>query len=178
MCYYLTAASNRRLVQTSGCKVHKTLNFQGKESISCSTRQTQVRVEPIKKSILFLDDVPTPRPVGRLGHLLSWSCCWSYSSSRSQPNSPSHACLESGMQYQVAREAVGSKSWETRCRGQDQQDKEANSTRTPLSRCKSKSKWKLKQPWHLYLRIWKSGRKYSLGYLRNEVKRYCRSDSR
>ena len=48
-----------------------------------------------------------------------------WSSSRSQPNSPSHACLESGMQYQVAREAVGSKSWETRCRGQDQQDKEA-----------------------------------------------------
>ena len=46
------------------------------------------------------------------------------SSSRSQPNSPSHACLESGMQYQVAREAVGSKSWETRCRGQDQQDKD------------------------------------------------------
>ena len=25
LCYYLTAASNRRLVQTSGCKVHKTL---------------------------------------------------------------------------------------------------------------------------------------------------------
>ena len=24
LCYYLTAASNRRLVQTSGCKVHKT----------------------------------------------------------------------------------------------------------------------------------------------------------
>ena len=27
------------------------------------------------------------------------------------------------MQYQVAREAVGSKSWETRCRGQDHKEK-------------------------------------------------------
>ena len=31
----------------------------------CMTEPSQVRVEPIKKSILFLDDVPTPRPVGR-----------------------------------------------------------------------------------------------------------------
>ena len=72
----------------------------------------------------------------RMLYLLPRNCCghanitrfgWMVlctSSSRSQPNSPSHACLESGMQYQVAREAVGSKSWETRCRGQDQQDKD------------------------------------------------------
>ena len=31
LCYYLTAASNRKLVQTSGCKVHKTrLMFRGR----------------------------------------------------------------------------------------------------------------------------------------------------
>ena len=33
LCYYLTAASNRKLVQTSGCKVHKTLNFPNELSL-------------------------------------------------------------------------------------------------------------------------------------------------